>query len=110
MNALAYLLIVVGALYFAAIGYDEYRGITSGPSDTPEDIQQQSHPETFHNAIVCHVFYASASVFLGILMLLIDRHMDKSDPESPDFTGNDALDEWGKSMQAEDERRQVRKK
>lgn len=112
MNILAYFLIVIGALQFAAIGYDEYCGVTSAPSDgsptvLPGVIQKQSEPENFHNAIVCHSYYAFAPLFLGFLMLVVDKCMDKSDPESPDFAGNKALDDWGKAMQEEDERRRI---
>ena len=110
MNILAYFLIVIGVLYFAVIGYDEYRGITESPSNMPGDVHKQSAPENFHNAIVCHSYYASAFLFLGILMLVIDKSMDKSDPESPDFAGNNALDDWGKTMQEEEERRRIHKK
>jgi hypothetical protein len=110
MNILAYFLIVIGAFYFADIGYDEYRGVTESPSDMPGAINKQGEPETFHNAIVCHGYYASAFLFLGILMLVIDRSIDKSDPDSPDFAGNKALDDWGKAMQDEEERRRIHKK
>jgi hypothetical protein len=115
MNVLAYLLIIAGALQFASIGYDEYRGATQAPSDgsamiLPGLIQKQSEPEIFHNAIVCHCYYASAFLFLGILMLVIGKRMDKSDPESPDFAGNKALDDWAKAMKEAEERRKVHEK
>jgi|SRR5674476_231012 len=115
MNILAYLLVIAGALQFASIGYDEYRGATQAPSDgsgmiLPGLIHKQSEPDIFHNAIVCHSYYAFAPLFLGILMLVVDKRMDKSDIESPDFAGNKALDDWGRAMQAEEERRKIYKK
>jgi hypothetical protein len=115
MNILAYLFVIVGALQFAWIGYDEYRGATQAPSDgsgmiLPGLIHKQSEPEIFHNAIVCHSYYASAFLFLGILMLVVDKSMDKSDIESPDFAGNKALDDWAKAMKEVEERQKVHKK
>jgi hypothetical protein len=110
MNILAYFLIVVGALCFAVVGYDEYRGVTESPSEMPGDIHKQSEPENFHNAIVCHSYYASAFLFLGILMLVVDKSMDKSDPESPDFAGNKALDDWAKTLKEVEEGQKVQKK
>jgi hypothetical protein len=115
MNVLAYFLIIVGALQFASIEYDEYRGVTREPSNSrvgilPGGISKRSEPENFHNAIICHCYYATAFLFLGILMVVVDKSMDKSDPESPDFAGNHALDDWGKAMQAEEERRKIHKK
>jgi hypothetical protein len=110
MNILAYFLIVLGSILFAIIGYDEFRGVTSSPTDMPGDISKQSAPEDFHNAIVCHLYYAGSSLFLGILLLVIDRKMDKSDPDSPNFSGNKALDDWGRAMDAEEERRKIAKK
>jgi len=110
MNILAYFLIVIGGLYFTVIGYDEYRGVTESPSDLPGIIHKQSEPENFHNAIVCHSYYASAFLVLGILMIIVDKRMDKSDPESPDFAGNKALDDWAKAMKEVEERQKVHKK
>ena len=113
MNVLAYFLIVVGALQFASIGYDEYRGVTRAPANSrvgilPGGISKAREPENFHNAIVCHSYYASAFLFLGIMMVVVDRRMDKSDIESPDFAGNKALDDWGKAMDEEAKRRNLK--
>jgi hypothetical protein len=115
MNYFAYFLIVVGALLFASIGYDEYRGITAAPSgDTsigvlPDTIIKNSNPEEFHNAIVCHCYFAFGFLSLGILMLIIDKCMDKSDPMSPDFSGNKALDDLAKAMKEVEERQKYHK-
>ncbi len=43
------------------------------------------------------------------MMVIVDKRMDKSDPESPNFAGNKALDDWGKAMQAEEKRREIHK-
>lgn len=115
MKILAYLLIVLGSIQLAIIGYDELRGVTSSPGDgsptvLPGDIHKQSDPEGFHNAIVCHSYYALAPLFLGILMVVVEKRMDKSDPESPDFAGNKALDDWSRAMDAEEKRRRLVKK
>jgi hypothetical protein len=115
MKVLAYFLVVVGALLFASIGYDEYRGVTRAPSSSragiaPGRISKESEPENFHNAIACHCYYAFAYLLLGGLMLYIDKRSDKSDIESPDYAGNSALDDWGRAMDTEAERRKVAKK
>ena len=115
MKFLAYFLIVLGSIQLAIIGYDVFRGVTSSPSDEsptvlPDIIHKQNDPENFHNAIVCHSYYALAPLFLGILMLVVDKRMDKSDPESPDFAGNKALGDWGKALDEEDARRKITKK
>jgi hypothetical protein len=115
MNVLAYLLIIAGALQFASIGYDEYRGVTRAPANSrvgilPGRISKEGEPENFHNAIVCHTYYAFAPLFLGILMLVIGKRMNKNDPESPDFAGNKALDDWAKAMKEAEERRKVHEK
>jgi hypothetical protein len=115
MNILAYFLIVLGVLQFASIGYDEYRGVTRAPANSrigilPGRISKESEPENFHNAIVCHSYYAFAPLFLGILMLVVEKRMDKSDPESPDFAGNKALDDWAKAMKEVEEKQKIQKK
>jgi hypothetical protein len=108
MNILAYFLIGLGVLQFASIGYDECRGVTSSPSDgsatvLPATIQKQSEPDQFHNAIVCHCYYAFTTLMFGILMLVVEKRMDKSDPTSPDFAGNKALDDWAIAMKKTEE-------
>ncbi|MCX6895554.1 MAG: hypothetical protein NTZ16_08690 [Verrucomicrobia bacterium] len=115
MNVFAYFLIIAGALQFASIGYDEYRGVTRAPMYSrfgilPGGISKKAEPEKFHNAIVCHCYNASAFLFLGILIVVVGKRMDKSDPMSPDFAGNKALDDWAKAMKEEEERRKVHKK
>jgi hypothetical protein len=113
MKILAYFLILLGTLQFASIGYGEYRGVTRAPYSRragilPSTIHKQSQPEAFHSAMVCHCYYASAFLFLGILMVVVDKRMDKSDIESPDFAGNKALDDWGKAMDGEAKRRNLK--
>ncbi len=113
MKWLAYFLIVLGTLQFASIGYDEYRGVTHAPFSLRAGIlfgiiHKQSQPEEFHNAIVCHCYYAFAYLLLGVLMVIVDKRMDKSDIESPDYAGNKALDDWGKAMDEEAKRRNLK--
>ena len=113
MNWLAYFLIVLGTLQFASIGHDEYRGVTRAPRSfragiLPAVIHKQSQPEEFHNAIACHCYYAFASLLLGVLMVIVDKRMDKSDIESPDYAANKALDDWGKAMDEEAKRRNLK--
>ncbi len=110
MNWLAYFLVVLGTLQFASIGYDEYRGVTRAPANSrvgisPGKISKAGQPENFHNAIVCHTYYAFTPLLLGLLILVVGKRMDKSDIESPDYAGNKALDDWGKAMDEEAKRR-----
>ena len=115
MKFLAYFLILVGALQFASLGYDESRGATHAPISRktgilPGTIHRQSEPENFRNAVACYCYYASAFLLLGIVMMAVGWRMDKSDPLSPDFAGNAALDDWAKAMNEEEERRKIARK
>ncbi|HVU26539.1 MAG TPA: hypothetical protein VHG71_02245 [Verrucomicrobiae bacterium] len=107
MRIFSYLLFLVSVLMFASAGYDEHRGVTHirvGRS-LPEVITKTSNPEDFHNAMVYHWFYAFMVLVAGIVAYMIDRGLEKTDPFSPDFAGNKALDDWGDTMKKEEEQR-----
>lgn len=112
MKILGYCLIVLGALQFTFIGYDELRGATHAPYArgayvSPGIIHKQSQPEDFRDAIACHCYYAIACLLLGIVAVIVDKRMDQSDPLSPDFAGNSELDDWAKSMKEEEDRQKI---
>lgn len=110
MRIVSYTLIAVGLLLFAKAGYDEYRGVTHSPrgrytSYTHYTITKQAQPEQFHNAMTYHWAYAGILAIAGVIALLIDKGQERADPMSPDFAGNKELDEWGKLLDEEVERR-----
>jgi hypothetical protein len=41
----------------------------------------------------------------GGILYLIDKGQAKSDPMSPEYAGNKALDDWGDAMKKEEEQR-----
>jgi hypothetical protein len=65
--------------------------------------------ENFHNAVVCHSYYAFAPLMPGVFMLVAGKRMDKSDPMSPDFAGNQALDDWENAMKKTEELEKINK-
>ena len=111
MRIISYMLIGFGILLFASAGYDEFRGITRSPSYSRSSISysytitRQTEPEQFHNAMTYHWFYATIVVIAGIIAYFVDRGQEKSDPMSPDYAGNQALDDWSDAMKKEEERR-----
>ena len=107
MRIFSYLLLLVSVVMFASAGYDENRGITSIRSgrSLPEFITRTSNPEQFHNAMTYHWAYALVVLIAGIITYSIGVGLEKSDPFSPDFAGNKALDDWGDAMKKEEEQR-----
>jgi hypothetical protein len=92
---------------FASAGYDEYRGITNiragrGPSEV---VTKRNNLEQFHNAMTYHWAYALVILIAGIITYAFEAGLEKSDPFSPDFSGNKALDDWSDDMKKEEERR-----
>jgi hypothetical protein len=92
---------------FASAGYDEYRGIThiQAPKSLPEIVTKTSNPEEFHNAMTYHWSYALIVLIAGIITYSVGSGFEKSDPFSPDFAGNKALDDWTVAMKKEEEQR-----
>jgi hypothetical protein len=92
---------------FASAGYDEYRGIThiQAPRSLPEIVIKTSNPEEFHNAMTYHWSYALIVLSAGIITYSVGASFEKSDPFSPDFAGNKALDDWTDAMKKEEEQR-----
>jgi hypothetical protein len=110
MKRTAYLLIALGLFLFAYAANDEHRGIASV---TPSAFNGVTHtaykvddPKQFGNLM----FYEWLRAFLwsgaGIILLRMCRRANKLDPLSPDFQGNPELDELGKELDQEREKRQ----
>lgn len=108
MRTFSYLLLLVGVLMFASTGYDEYRGVTrikAGRSSVPEVVKKASRPEDFRNAMKVHWFYAFAVLIAGVIAYMVEDGLEKSDPLSPDYAGNKALDDWSDAMKKEEKQR-----
>ncbi|MES1180342.1 MAG: hypothetical protein ABUL66_00610 [Verrucomicrobiota bacterium] len=114
MRIFAYSMIIVGLLLFVEAGCDEYRGKTAAPSNSsvgalPGTVTKAGHPEEFRNAMKYHWFFTYMIVMAGVITYLIDKGEEKSDPLSPEYAGNKALDDWGEAMKKEEERRKPKK-
>ena len=107
MRIFSYLLVLISILMFASAGYDEYRGVTiiQAGRSLPEVVTKASQPEDFRGAMAYHWYYAFVILIAGIIAYTIDRGLEKSDPMSPDFAGNKALDDWSDAMKKEEEQR-----
>ena len=111
MRIFSYLLVLISILMFASAGHDEYRGITTirvGRS-LPEVVTKASQPESFRGAMAYHWYYAFAVLGAGIIAYMIDRGLEKTDPMSPDFAGNKALDDWGDAMKKQEDDKHPKK-
>jgi hypothetical protein len=112
MRTASYLLMALGILLLACVGYDEYRGTTHAPSSrytgrSHYPISRQAKPEEFHNAIVVHLTRSLLLLLAGVIMFVIDRGQEKVDPMAPDADENideelrqDELDERAKKKEA----------
>ena len=108
MRVFSSLIFLVGVLMFASAGYDEYRGstrISAGRNSIPEVVAKTSKPEEFRNAMTYHWFYASMVLIAAIIAYMVEDGLEKSDPLSPDYAGNKALDDWNDAMKKEEEQR-----
>jgi hypothetical protein len=108
MRIFSCVILLVSVLMFAKAGYDEYRGVTrisAGRNSISEVITRTSKPEQFHNAMTYHWFYASMILMAGIFAYMVENGLEKSDPLSPDYAGNKALDDWSDAMKEEEEQR-----
>jgi hypothetical protein len=105
MRIFSYLLLLASVLMFASAGYDEYRGVTriQAPRSLPEVITKTSQPDVFRGAMAYHWYYAFAVLIAGIIVYMIDKGLEKSDPMSPEFAGNKALDDWSDAMKKQEE-------
>jgi hypothetical protein len=92
MRIISYILLVVGILLLASAGYDEFCGSTRTPTSKynpiSETVTKNGNPETFHNAMTYHWFYAVMLLGAGGIAYWIDKGQDKVDPMSPDKDEN----------------------
>jgi hypothetical protein len=93
MRIFSFILVALGILLLASIGYDEYRGITHAPSSrytgySHYPLSKQAKPEEFHNAIVVHLTRSFLLLLAGFVLFMIDRGQEKVDPMSADSDEN----------------------
>jgi hypothetical protein len=112
MRIAAYIFIAIGFLFIASSGYDEIRGVTHGGrrSSYPKIVTKEGAPEAFRNIMNSRWLIASLVLFAGVVVYMIDRGQEKSDPMAPDSEENineelrqDELDE---KMKKEKEQRE----
>lgn len=110
MRCAAYTLIIFGLLLIGHSGYDEFRGVTrwGGRGYIHEQVIKKAKPEIFRIAMNYNWLFASMVFSFGAGMYLVDRRQAKSDPLSPDFAGNKALDDWSEALKKEEERRRIK--
>ncbi len=106
MRPVAFAIMIFGICLLALALLDEHRGETvMRRRYTSYTIKRGENPERFRDAM--HYKWGRGAVWVccGWIILGICRRADRSDPFSPDFAGNDALDELHKSLDREEERR-----
>jgi len=108
----SYIVLVIGALLLLSAGCDELRGKTSisngRHSHSSSHLDKKNQPEPFRRAMTYHWTFAMLISLAGVILYAAEKHLEESDPESPDYAGNQALDDWGKAMDQEAERRKPR--
>jgi hypothetical protein len=97
MRALSYILAIVGLWTLASAGYQQYHGITTEPvmmgngslMFASGEIARKSNPDGFHNAMTIHWVYGCLIVSSALILHLIIRGQDRTDPLSPNFDWKD---------------------
>lgn len=84
MRTIAYFFWVYSLLLFVTAGYDQYRGVTHGPTHFHQRLTKQHDPEDFRHAITCHWFFGCLMLGTGLVAYFIDKGYDKVDPLLPD--------------------------
>lgn len=103
----AYVLILLGIYLFGRAAYDEHRGMTH-PSTRYSSriiVKRAEDPQRFRNEMIFHWFRASVVMCAGFVVLGFSRRAERSDPLSPDFAGNSAIDELNDELTKEQEKR-----
>lgn len=84
MRIVAYFFLIYSLLLFVSAGYDQYRGVTYGPTRLHERITRNHDPENFRRALTCHWFFGFLMLGTGLVAFFIDKGYDKVDPLLPD--------------------------
>jgi hypothetical protein len=110
VRIIAPILIILGIIFVATNIRDEQRGVTTvyapaGRSYNHQVVVRAEKPEEFQNAMKYQWLRAFAPIFLGAVGVHLCRRADRLDPFSPNFAGNAELDELGRELDQERERR-----
>ena len=113
MRIPAYILIASSILWMGFAIHGHIRGVTTEPTYDyfPGDtVSRSSKPERFHNAIKIHWALSLLYGASGVILLVIVRGQNRADPTSSEFAGKKELEEWGKALDKEEERRRIQTK
>lgn len=111
MKILARFLIVFGLLEFVAIGVEEWTGVAyiTGYAPPGRYVRKQDRPDRFHDAISLRTLMGFLLIGAGVVAWEIGKRSEECDPESPNYAGSKAMDDWSKSLDMEAERRGLKK-
>ena len=112
---LAYGLILLGIFLLGDAAYDEHRGIAEAASpdglltgvstSAPNVVKRDENPQSFRNLMLYQWLRSPLALCAGLIILGLCRRADRVDPFSPDFAGNDALDELNRTLTDEEQKR-----
>ncbi|MES2569019.1 MAG: hypothetical protein V4710_03070 [Verrucomicrobiota bacterium] len=112
---IAYSLILLGVFLLGDAAYDEHRGIagaaspdgllTGVSSHPPNVVKQAEDPQGFRDLMLYQWVRAPLALCAGLFILGLCRRADRIDPFSPDFAGNQALDELNRTLTEEQAKR-----
>jgi hypothetical protein len=107
----AYYLILVGLLQLADAAYDEQRGVAAAVSPGGVSapllyvIKRADDPEGFRSLMFYQWSQGPAVLLAGFWILGLSRRANRVDPFSPDFAGNQALDDLNRTLTEEQAKR-----
>ena len=111
----AYGLIMLSVFLFGDAAYDEHRGIADAASPDgllsgfsshlPNVVNRSEDPKGFRNLMLYQWVRAPLALCAGLFILGLCNRADRTDPFSPDFAGNQALDELNRTLTEEQAKR-----
>ncbi len=109
MRILAYCVVLSGLMLLANAAWDDHRGIATAatPSQTgmPNVEKRSEHPQHFRNLMTYQWGRAGFVIIARAVLLGFVRRADQLDPFSPDFSGNSSLNDLGRTLDAEAQKR-----
>ncbi len=105
----AYAVILVGICLLGGAAYDEQRGIALESSRHSDPwtrlVRRQDRPERFRDIMQFEWLRGAIALCAGLVILGLERRMDRLDPFSPRFAGNAAIDDLDATLAQEQRRR-----
>ena len=104
----AYGLILFGICLLGDAAWDEHRGIAEAANwgrAAPAVVDRAENPKGFRSLMVYQWVRAPLILCAGLFILGLCRRADRTDPFSPDFAGNEALDDLNRTLTEEQDRR-----